>query len=296
MRQGASISVIVRTLERNEQLREALESLARQTRRDFEVVVVDMNRDGVAPILAEFGGRLPRVRHLHVGKPLPGPEATNRGIQAAAADKIAILDDDNLYDPTHLGVLSDGLERTRADLVYTGVRRATYTRRGRLVDVEVWHRQYDFAQLLSANYVHTAGTAFWKRTWERLGGFDPRFPVYEDYEFLLRVGATGRIERLPEVTAESRSFTGRAGVQNHVVYAGRQVRRCRAAIYWLHRDLYLSRRRGERRADESADSKSPPARRSRGRVLFERLVFRGKVAFHLAGWWWFHAAPFRRRG
>src|SRR5205807_2474126 len=154
-------------------------------------------------LLEEFGGRLPRVRHLHVGGPLPGPEATNRGIQTAAADKIAILDDDNLYDPTHLEVLSEGLERTGADLVYTGVRRATYTRSGRLVDVEVWHRQYDFTQLLFGNYVHTVGTAFWKRTWERLGGFDPRFPVYDDYEFLLRVGATGHIARLPEVTAES---------------------------------------------------------------------------------------------
>ena len=55
MRQGASISVIVRTLDRDEQLREALESLARQTRRDFEVVVVDMNRAGVAPLLESLG-------------------------------------------------------------------------------------------------------------------------------------------------------------------------------------------------------------------------------------------------
>src|SRR5438270_6487491 len=185
MGRGASISVILRTLDRNEQLCEALESLAGQTRRDFEVVVVDMNEGGVAPLLERFRGRLPRVRHLPVGRPLAAPEATNRGIRHAAAEKIAILDDDNLYDPTHLEVLSDGLERTGADLVYTGVRRATYTRSGQPVDVAVWHRPYDFTQLLFGNYIHTAGTAFWKRTWERLGGFDPRFPVGEDYEFLL---------------------------------------------------------------------------------------------------------------
>lgn len=296
MEQGASISVIIRTLDRNEQLGEALESLASQTRRDFEVIVVDMNKGSVAPILESFRKRLPQVRHLPVGRPIVGPEATNRGIRHAAADKIAILDDDNLYDPTHLEVLSEGLERTRADLVYTGVRRTTYTRSGDLVDVTVWHRPYDFTQLLVGNYIHTAGTAFWKRTWERLGGFDPRFPIYDDYEFLLRVGAAGRIERLAAVTAESRCFTGKPGVQNHALYARRQIRRCQAGIYWLHRDLFLSPER--RRAAEAASSKSKAAtaRHSRGRALLRRLIFRGEMAANLLGWWWFHASPFRKRG
>src|SRR5215216_3956791 len=101
MRSDASISVILRTLNRNERLGEALESLANQTRRDFEVVIVDMSRKGdTSSVLEHFSQRLPQVKHLPAGKPLPRGEALNRGIYAASADKIAILDDDNLYDPT----------------------------------------------------------------------------------------------------------------------------------------------------------------------------------------------------
>jgi hypothetical protein len=303
MKSGASISVILRTLGRNELLAEALESLARQTRRDFEVVVVDMNERNVSPVLERFHGRIPQVRHLAIGKPLVGAEATNEGIRHAAADKIAVLDDDNLYDPTHLEVLVGGLEQTGADLVYTGVRRTTQTPAGQLVDVTVWHRPYEFKLLLLGNYIHTAGTAFWKRTWERLGGFDPRCPVYDDYEFLLRVGATGRIACLPAVTAVSRSFTGRPGVQNHVVREPHHIRRCNAGVRWLHRKLISPERR--RAAAEAAGSKSkeaaalPPPGGGLTRSLRRSvggLRRRGEMAVDLLGWWWYHALPYLRRG
>ena len=296
MKSGASISVILRTFDRNEQLAEALESLAEQTCRDFEVVVVDMNKSSVSPVLESFHKRLPQVRHLPIGKLLSGPEATNQGICHAAADKIAILDDDNLYDPTHLEVLVEGLERTQADLVYTGVRRTTYTRAAQLIDVAVWHRPYNFTQLLFGNYIHTAGTAFWKRTWERLGGFDPRFPVYDDYEFLLRVGRTGRVECLPAVTAESRSFTGKAGIQNHALYATRHMRRCRAGIYWLHRELFFSPERRRAANTTRLKAKEVTVQHSRGRRFIQKLLLRGQMGVDLLSWWWYHALPNRKRG
>jgi glycosyltransferase involved in cell wall biosynthesis len=298
MQRGASISVILRTLDRKERLREALESLANQTRRDFEVVVVDMSRQGHASsVLKHFGGRLPYVRHLPVGRPSSRGEALNQGISAASADKIAILDDDNLYDPTHLEVLVDGLERTGADLVYTGARRTTYTRDGNLIEVVRWHHPYDFTRLLFRNYILTVGTAFRKQMWERLGGYDARFPVYEDYEFLLRAGAAGRIESLPAVTAESRSFTGRPGRANHS-FETRHTRRCRAGIYWVHRNLFFSPKRRAAYAAYSAHMKgklnNPGG--SRGGVLIRWLLLCGEMGVGLLDWYLCDALPRRIGG
>src|SRR5262245_55847155 len=121
MKDRASISVIVRTFDRNRFLREALESLAQQSRHDFEAVVVDMNRSRASSVLDAFRQTLPGLVHLQVGKLLNGPSATNLGIRNASSDKIAILDDDNLYDRSHIESLVEGLEGTGADLVYTGV-------------------------------------------------------------------------------------------------------------------------------------------------------------------------------
>lgn len=297
MGSDASISVIVRTLDPAGRLGEALESLANQTRRDFEVVVVDMSAGGgAARVLESFGRRLPLVRHLPAGKPLRRGEALNRGIAAASADRIAILDDDNLYDPSHLEVLVEGLERTGADLVYTGARRGTYTRDGRLMEVTRWQHPYDFTQLLFRNYILTVGTAFRKRTWERLGGYDRRFPVYEDYEFLLRVGATGRVECLDAVTAESRSFTGQPGRSNHS-FETRRMRRCRAGIYWLHRDLFFSPKRRAAYAAYSAHAKAKmsAAAGSRGRVFIRWLLLCGEMGVGLLDWCLCDALP-RRTG
>jgi glycosyltransferase involved in cell wall biosynthesis len=287
--------VILRTLDRKERLSEALESLVNQTRRDFEVVIVDMSTGDTAPVLEHFCKHLPQIQHLPIGTPLPRAEALNQGIHNAAADKIAILDDDNLYDPIHLEVLVDGLERTRADLVYTGVRGTTYTPAGHLVDVAIWHWPYDFTRLLFGNYIPTAGTAFWKRTWERLGGYDPRFQVGEDYDFLLRVGATGQIECLPAVTAESRSFTGKPGTRSHNLET-RDARRCKAGIYWLHRDLFFSPNNRAARAAYAVHLKAQrvAAGYSRGRILLYRLRFNMTIVVGLLDWW-YHTLPRRKR-
>jgi glycosyltransferase involved in cell wall biosynthesis len=271
-----SISVIVRTINRRALLNEALESLAQQTYRSFEVVIVDMSGGHAASIVKRHNEQLPRTQHLQTGKRLSRAAALNEGIRHARADKIAILDDDNLYDPGHLETLVAGLEQTRADLVYTGVRRTTYTPMGQCIESVKWHDPFDFSRLLFDNYVHTSGTAFWKSTWERVGGYDLRFPVYEDHDFLLRVGSTGRIARLPAITAESRSFTGQAGMQNHALEA-EHVRYCRAGIYWVHRRL-LARERFQAHAESRAN-----------RARFLRVT----AIRDLLGWWWHFALPYR---
>jgi GT2 family glycosyltransferase len=65
-----AISVIVRTLGPSGHLADALESLARQPRRDFEAVVVDMSPGGIEEVLARVALRLPRLRHLTPGRRL----------------------------------------------------------------------------------------------------------------------------------------------------------------------------------------------------------------------------------
>jgi glycosyltransferase involved in cell wall biosynthesis len=280
-----SLSIIIRTLNRNQLLREALRRLTNQTRQDFEVVIVDMNAAGATEVIDEFREKLPSLVHLHVGKLFKRPTANNFGIQHATSDKITILDDDNLYDPNQVDILVRGLEETGADLVYTGVRRTTYNDAGELIDVKIWHEPFDFGQLLRRNYIHGVGTAFRKSTWARLGGFDERFAVYEDYDCLLRVASTGRIEHMPDVAGESRSFTGIVGLQNHARETV-NVERCQAGIYWVHRDLFFPP--GARLAGYSAQlrSKGVVKDKSRRADIINAAVFSLRLAKNLLGWWY----------
>ena len=84
-------------------------SLEQQTHRDFNViVVVDQNSDGqlVAPILAEFAGRL-EIRHLT--SPPGLSRARNRGIREATGEIVGFPDDDCWYSSDALRTLDNML-------------------------------------------------------------------------------------------------------------------------------------------------------------------------------------------
>lgn len=218
-------------------LEDALQSLAVQTRRDFEVIVVDMSGGGHAAALAHFATVLPSLRIVAL-PPSARPAALNAGIAAAAAPVIGILDHDNLYDPEQVDLFLNGLASTNADYVYTGVDEATYTRDGRWMASRRTGRPFSFDDLVGGNYIHATGSAFLRSLWERVGGYDPRFDVLEDWDFLLRAAGVGTISYLGCVAGESRKFTGIEGRSMFELETA-SVRRCKAGIYWKHRRLYL---------------------------------------------------------
>ena len=90
-------SLVVATKDRTLELERLLNSLALQTCKDFELIVVDQNSDErLAPILQRYEAHFPIVR-LHSG---PGvSRARNVGINAARGEFLAFPDDDCWYPP-----------------------------------------------------------------------------------------------------------------------------------------------------------------------------------------------------
>lgn len=280
-----SISVIVRTLgEREGRLGEALESLSWQNRQDFEVVVVDMSDGRVEETLASWARRLPSLRRVAPRRRLNRPAALNAGITFARAPHVSVLDDDNLYDPPHLDGLVRGLETSGADLVYTGVRHATYTPEGRFVSCRTVDLPFDFDRLILTNYVYATGSAYRRATWEKLGGYDERFGVFEDWEFILRAARYGKVVHLPQVSGESRKFTGRDGVSSFDLEV-HAVRACQAGVYWKHRDLYRGELRRRLKAVAAAHCRGRHPPRT-GLLAHSVGGWRIELGWDLLCWWW----------
>ncbi len=96
-----SISVIIATRNRAELLRNALSSLARQTRFPDEVVVVDnASTDATGEVALSFQGllKLKLVREDRAGV----PHARNAGLRTASGDVVAFIDDDCEAEPSWL--------------------------------------------------------------------------------------------------------------------------------------------------------------------------------------------------
>src|SRR5690349_15003647 len=91
-----SVSVIVPLFNKRAYIRRCLESIQRQTIRNFEVIIVD---DGSSDGSGEIAAAWPDSRFHSVRQANGGPGAArNRGIEEARAGLIAFLDADDEWD------------------------------------------------------------------------------------------------------------------------------------------------------------------------------------------------------
>ena len=107
------VTVIIVTWNGRQHLEPCLEALAAQTRRDFEVIVVDnASTDGTVELLRES---YPHVRLLCNADNLGFAVANNQGIRASSAPFVATLNNDTIPDPEWLAALLRSFESAEAD-------------------------------------------------------------------------------------------------------------------------------------------------------------------------------------
>lgn len=96
-----TVSVVVPTYNRADCLRDTIASVLAQTVPPSEVIIVDDgSRDHTAQVCREFP---PPVRYLHQQN-RGCPAARNAGIRAAIGEYVALLDADDVWEPTKLEV------------------------------------------------------------------------------------------------------------------------------------------------------------------------------------------------
>jgi GT2 family glycosyltransferase len=101
------VTVVIPTLAADSRLRDCVESLGRQTRRDFEVIVVDNSGQG----LVQRNGCAPGVRVLENRENAGFGRAINQGMRASTAPYLATLNDDAVAHPGWIEALVAAMER-----------------------------------------------------------------------------------------------------------------------------------------------------------------------------------------
>jgi len=96
-----TLSLIVTTLGRTDEVERLFASLARQRFTDFEVIVVDQNDDTRLADIAAAPQPFP-VTHLHTPGERGASRGRNRGWRAARGETVLFPDDDSWYGPGFL--------------------------------------------------------------------------------------------------------------------------------------------------------------------------------------------------
>lgn len=169
----------------------AVDSVAAQTYRPLELVVVD---DGSSPPLEE-GLSLPEdslrrcvlVRHeVNRGANV----ARNTGLEAARGEYLALLDSDDEWLPAKVGRQVEGLaESSAAEVSYTGFR--LVDEQGRLNSVRRATATGDILEeVLRLRAVPNNSVAMVSRTAiDAVGLPNPKLPGWQDWEWYLRLAA-----------------------------------------------------------------------------------------------------------
>ncbi len=215
------IDVIVPVFNGQEYIEEALASIAAQSRRPHQIIVIDDgSTDDTAKVVKKFTSKIPIV---YVFKKNGGlSSARNAGILKSSSDVLAFLDADDRWEPSKLAKQWHVFEQSILPKI--GVVYCDYY----LMDSQSTRLRIDrfrlnpacrgniYSALLETNVVASSGSGVLvkRECFERAGLFDETFSNCEDWDMWLRIAHYFEYDYVPEELVGIRRHNG--NMQNNV--------------------------------------------------------------------------------
>jgi glycosyltransferase involved in cell wall biosynthesis len=191
------VSVVIPVLNGEDYLGDALASVASQTLKNLEIIVVDDgSTDGTAQLVARVGH--PRLHYIYQQRS-GAAAARNSGVEHAAAPLIAFLDADDLWLPDKLQRQVAALREGSGDMIFTQIEEFVSPELdpGEAARVRVKQGRMDGL---------SPTTSLIRRSdFQRVGPFNSAFSVAEFIDWFSRAEALGlKAHVVPEVLARRR--------------------------------------------------------------------------------------------
>lgn len=200
------VSIIVRTKDRPKLLRRALQSIAAQTYRPIEVVLVndggcELDVEELRAILGDIS-----LNYIRLGKNTGRAHAGNVGIENARGEYIGFLDDDDEFYPEHVETLAEFLTKNKNTIPYTAVEflEKKYDENFEVIsESKKWtfRKEFVYNDMLIANYIPLSALLFEANILKE-HSFDESFELYEDWDMLLKLAKTKRFYLIDKITVK----------------------------------------------------------------------------------------------
>jgi glycosyltransferase involved in cell wall biosynthesis len=182
------VSVIIPTYNSARFLTAAVESVLKQTFKDFEVIVIDDgSTDNTSEIIKQFGDSVRYIFQKNQGVSV----ARNTGIKNSAAKYVAFLDADDVWMPTKLEKQIAALkENPKSKVCYTEYLSVSSDLKPQ--DLRRLRCQNEVLSdlLLRGNVIGPPSTVFGERgIFEELGGFDSNLSLSADWDMWIRLAS-----------------------------------------------------------------------------------------------------------
>lgn len=204
------VSVVIRTKDRRETLQYALGSCLGQHYRPLELVVVNDGGVEVGDLVTAVASDSVRTRYLSHPASLGRCAAGNAGLDLAGGDYLVFLDDDDWFEPGHVGALVAALAANPGVLAAcAGVR---YCAAPGAPDLHLFDADYDPVAQRLENRLPIHAVLFARRLLELGCRLDGDLEVFEDWDFWLQCARFTSVVRVGQISAGYRAGGGsRAG-------------------------------------------------------------------------------------
>jgi glycosyltransferase involved in cell wall biosynthesis len=203
------VSIIMPVLNGQKYIGEALGSIAAQTFKDYELIVVnDGSTDGTCDQLSPFIGRID-LRCIHHATPHGIARSINDGIRDASGEFIAFLDHDDLWFPDFLETqITHMQQHPDVGMVHSDFQ--TVDSEGNILEASVAvcrnRRRVSgsvFPELFMDSFIVGNSVLIRKECFDRLGTFDETLRI-GDYHMWMRIARHYRVDYTPKVLTKYR--------------------------------------------------------------------------------------------
>lgn len=189
------VSIIIPTYGGANLLPRAIEGVLIQTHQEFELIIVDDNGKGtdnqlktasvIEPYLTDN-----RIEYIVHDVNRNGSAARNTGVSHSKGNYIALLDDDDVYNPDFIEKQLVVLKALPLEYAMVYCSHESYFDG---VKIEEYHAEAS-GNLLYENLIHsieiaTTSALIRRSAFENIGGFDESFRRHQDWEFMARLAA-----------------------------------------------------------------------------------------------------------
>jgi len=181
-----SVSIIIPTFNRSQKLIRAVQSVLKQTFRDFEVIIVDDGSSDDTYQAIAFCMSMIQYVKKEVNQGVSA--ARNSGIRRASAPWIAFLDSDDYWLEDKLSVQMNYIEAHPGTLACQT--EEMWIRNGKRVNPRRRHAKLSgdiFSQSLKLCIVSPSSVLVKRSLFDEVGLFDETLPAAEDYDMWLRI-------------------------------------------------------------------------------------------------------------
>jgi glycosyltransferase involved in cell wall biosynthesis len=192
-----SISVIMGVYNGEKYLREAIESILKQTFTDFEFLIIDDgSTDKSHEIILSYND--PRIRLIANEQNIGLTKSLNRGLSQAKSEYVARMDADDISHSERLAQQTEYM-KFHPDVVVLGTNSCAINDDGKPIWRTFLLADPSFDDFLKENRCVHGTILFRKEIINNIGGYNELFLQGQDYALWLEISKKYRIHNLPQI-------------------------------------------------------------------------------------------------